>query len=178
MSNQDILNPIKLFVEHWRQYQDAAITLADVMALPTHRVIMLGLLREELGPYRRLLVPALSGWGHLPMFMDHRATITCDLNDLFRQAKQDPHRAVYVPEQEMDSPWPSFMLFRAKYCERLTPMYLQRATPDDVAPKVWAGGAQNVGTLTGIRVSEVWHAIPVPVRESSSDRENLPGGVV
>ena len=151
----DVLNPIRVFVEH---RETATYLMYDrVLALMerTHRVFSICPLPESLGPHRRLLAPAMTGWGQVPLFFDERATIECDVDDLFRQARKDPHRAVYVPEQEVNSSWPSLMLFRSKYCTNLTPMFLQHATKEQLAPASWAGGPQNVGTLQGIRVEGV-----------------------
>lgn len=151
----DVLNPIRIFVEYSEVDTYGMFDRVRALMARTHRVLSAGFLPESLGPYRRLLTPALSGWGHLALFFDERATIEGDVDELYRQARKDPHRAVYVPEQEAHSPWPSLMLFRAKYCTNLTPMFLQQATPEQLAPAAWAGGPQNVGTLTGIRVDGV-----------------------
>lgn len=151
----DVLNPIRVYVEEGPNETYSMVDHLRDLASRTHRVLSVCFLPERLGPARRLLAPAMNGWGHLALFLERRATIEGDVDDLFRQARKDPHRAVYVPEQEVASPWPSLMLFRAKYCTNLTPMFLQRATPEQLAPAAWAGGPQNVGTLTGIRVDGV-----------------------
>lgn len=151
----DVLNPIRVFIEYREADPYGMFDRVRDLMTRTHRVLSVALLYEALGPARRLLAPAMNGWGHLVLFFDERATIEGNVDDLYRQARKDPHRAVYVPEQEVASPWPSLMLFRAKYCTNLTLMFLQRATPEQLAPAAWAGGPQNVGTLTGIRVDGV-----------------------
>lgn len=151
----DVLNPIRVFVEYRESDPYGMFDRVRALMGKTHRVFTVCFLPETLGPHRRLLAPAMTGWGQVPLFFDERATIECDVDDLYRQARKDPHRAVYVPEQEAGSANPSLMLFRSKYCTNLTPMFLQMAKPEQLHPAVWSGGPQNVGTLTGIHVEGV-----------------------
>lgn len=152
MANQDFLNPLRVYVEFTAEDPHRMFDKIVGLMTRTHRVLSVGFLPDSFGPRRRLFVPALQGFGHLALFFDERAVIECGLADLLDQAKDDPHRAVYVPEQEASSPWPSLLLFRTKYCEQLTPAWIPYAQAEQLAPVYWAGGSQNVGTLKGIRV--------------------------
>lgn len=150
----DSLNPVRLWVEYEEARPAYMYDKARALMSKTHRVLSIGLLPEAYGPRRRFLVPALMQFGQVGLFFDDRATIDCELEQLFRQIRKDPHRAVYVAESDLYAPWPAFMIFRGKYCTALTLPYVTYEKDEAMAPVVWAGGRMNVGTVSGVRVAE------------------------
>jgi hypothetical protein len=138
----DVLKPLRVFLEtdehgaHWTQAQ----------ALMTHskRLLCFTFVTERLGRYT---IPALCGYGDLALYVSNDAPIVMDVSQFWKQIKVQDLCAVYVPAVEKLSPFPSMMLFRNKFCDRLTPEYVFTATRDQLAPSVWAGGPQNVGVL-------------------------------
>ncbi len=89
------------------------------------------------------LVPYFSDFGNLSFFIPEWAVIRFDLYELLEQAKDDKFRAVYLLDGNE-----GVMLFRNKYCERLTPEYVMSAPIEELQSLAWAGKAENVGTLT------------------------------
>lgn len=139
----DVLKPLRVFLEkgdgkeHFEQ--------ADHLLGNSSRLLCFTFVTPKLGRYT---VPALCGYGDVALWVSNEANFTLgDIAQLWKQIRALELCAVYVPKDEKDSPCPSLMLFRNKYCERLTPDYVFNATPDQLMPAVWAGGPQNVGTL-------------------------------
>jgi len=112
----------------------------------------------------RFLVPYLSDFGGFSLFMDCDMLCQGDVYELIRIAKQDELRALwcvqhdYTPktttkflqQQQTMYPrknWSSLMLFRNKFCERLTLPYVNTASGLDLHRMVWAGPAQSIGSL-------------------------------
>ena len=136
----DVLRPLRVFIEHDEHGQWHA--LAGRLMVNSSRLLSFTFVTPKLGRYT---VPALCGYGDVALFIDGHTDI--DISQLWKQIKTQDLCAVYVPKDEKDNPCPSMMLFRNKYCERLTPAYVFNATPEQLAPAVWAGGPQNVGIL-------------------------------
>lgn len=117
----------------------------------------------------RFLVPHLSGYGDFSIFMDCDMLVTADIYDLLKLAKADEkkntYRSVwcvqhdYTPKTKlkMDNQmqtiyprknWSSLMVFRNKFCERLTPEYVNTASGLDLHRMAWAGDdPRNIGAL-------------------------------
>jgi lipopolysaccharide biosynthesis glycosyltransferase len=130
-----------------------------------------GLYLRERGPTEstefsmtRFLVPHLCGFGDYALFLDCDMLCQGDVYDLVKIAKADELRAVwcvkhdYTPktttkflgQQQTVYPrknWSSVMLFRNKYCERLTTGYVNSASGIDLHRMTWAGVNQNIGDL-------------------------------
>lgn len=138
----DVLKPLRVFLEtaedgrHFEQVK----RMIDLSA----RLLSFTFVVPKRGRY---IVPGLCGYGDVALWVSNEAAVNVDVSQFWKQIKTQDLCAVYVPKDEKDSPSPSMMLFRNKYCERLTPSYVYSATPEQLAPSVWAGGPQNVGIL-------------------------------
>ena len=136
-----ILTPLRVFLEtdpggaHFRQ--------AQAMMDKTSRLLSFCFVT----PLGRYCVPSLCGFGDVALWVSTDRPIDFDPAQLWKQIKVQALCCVYVPKDEKNSPCPSMMLFRNKYCEKLTPDYVFNAKPDDLIPSVWAGGLGNIGTL-------------------------------
>ena len=112
----------------------------------------------------RFLVPSLCGYGDYAIFMDCDMLCQGDVYELVKLAKADELRAVwcakhdYTPSTMLKMQhqsqtmyprknWSSVMVFRNKFCDRLTPAYVNTASGLDLHRMVWAGAEQNIGTL-------------------------------
>lgn len=89
------------------------------------------------------MVPFFSDFGGLSLFISQNTIYTQDVYDLLEQAKEDKFRAVYLLDGQQD-----VMLFRNKYCEKLTSDYVLSAPGDELRSLAWAGAKENVGLLT------------------------------
>lgn len=108
----------------------------------------------------RFLVPYLSGYGDWSIFMDCDMLCQGDVYDLLKLAKADERARSYgsvwcvqhdyTPKtaRKMDGcvqttyprkNWSSVMVFRNKFCERLTPDYVNTASGLDLHRFAWAG---------------------------------------
>ena len=116
----------------------------------------------------RFLVPFLSEYGGYSIFLDCDMLCTGDVYDLLRLAKADEkkndYRAVwcvkhdYTPKTKLKMDncqqtmyprknWSSVMVFRNKFCEGLTPQYVNTASGMDLHRMAWAGEDRNIGSL-------------------------------
>lgn len=138
----DVLKLLRVFID--KDSGDGHFRVARAVMQASSRLVSLTFVEPERGRYT---VPALCGYGDIALWISKEASWTIDVSTFWRQAKAQDLCAVYVPKGEKDSPAPSMMLFRNKYCQRLTPEYVYHATPEQLAPSVWAGGPQNVGIL-------------------------------
>jgi hypothetical protein len=138
----DVLKPLRVFLET-EANGNHFIKAGDLLA-HSQRILCFTFVAPRLGRYT---VPALCGYGDVALFVANTAPFMVDVSKFWKQIKTQDLCAVYVPTSEKDSPSPSMMLFRNKYCERLTPAYVFNASPEQLAPSVWAGGPQNIGTL-------------------------------
>jgi hypothetical protein len=111
----------------------------------------------------RFLVPALCDYGGLALFMDCDMLCQGDVYELFKLANKDRYKAVYcvqhdyTPKDETKflghvqtkyprKNWSSVMLFRNKYCEKLTPSYVNTASGLDLHRFAWCPDA-DIGSL-------------------------------
>lgn len=106
----------------------------------------------------RFLVPYLSGYEGVSIFMDCDMLVRCDIVDVL--AHIDPNAAVnvcqhdYTPKPQDKATgaqtsyprknWSSFMVFANWRCRHLTPDYVNTAEPADLHRLAWAKG---VGSL-------------------------------
>lgn len=120
-------------------------------------------------PYTRWHVPQFCDFADLALWVDLRFPVTFDIEKLWRIARADKFKAVYVLEDQKTHSRPDLMLFRSKFCTLLDSEYIFAATPEQLNPEVWAGGPDNVGVLKGHYAS-----IPVSVREQTSDDGSMP----
>lgn len=112
----------------------------------------------------RFLVPYMSGYGDYSVFLDCDMLCQGDVYELVKIAKKDELRAVwcvkhaYTPSSTLKMQaqeqtvyprknWSSVMVFRNKYCDRLTPAYVNTASGLDLHRMTWAGVDQNIGEL-------------------------------
>jgi hypothetical protein len=138
----DVLRPLRVFLETGDDMEH--LYQAHALTQKSNRLLSFTFVTPELGRYT---VPALCGYGDVALWVSNDYFITMDVSQFWKQIKVQDLCCVYVPKDEKDKPFPSMMLFRNKYCERLTPAYVFNATAEQLAPVVWAGGPQNVGTL-------------------------------
>lgn len=103
----------------------------------------------------RFLVPHLCKYGDFAIFMDCDMLCQGDIYEALRVAKEDKElRAVWVAKHNyipstarkfLNQPqttyfrknWSSFMIFRNKFCERLTPLYINNAQGLDLHRFAW-----------------------------------------
>ena len=112
----------------------------------------------------RFLVPYLSGYGDYSIFLDCDMLCQGDIYELVKIAKADELRAVwcakhsYTPSSTLKMQaqtqtvyprknWSSVMVFRNKFCDKLTPAYVNTASGLDLHRMAWAGVDQNIGEL-------------------------------
>lgn len=112
----------------------------------------------------RFLVPYMSGYGDYSIFMDCDMLCQGDVYELVKIAKKDELRAVwcvkhdYTPSSTVKMQaqvqtvyprknWSSLMVFRNKYCDKLTPAYVNTASGLDLHRMTWAGVEQNIGDV-------------------------------
>lgn len=101
------------------------------------------------------LTPHLSSYGDFSLFL---ADLTAALWDgdvyaLLKQAKADELRAVWTIAEH-----PGSLLFRNRYCDRLTLGYVNAAPLDDLLKLKWAGVKENIGTIRVPQPTEVSHS--------------------
>lgn len=107
----------------------------------------------------RFLVPYLSDYQGVSLFMDCDMLVRCDLYEVLEHI--DPWMAVsvcqhdYVPKAGLKATgvqttyprknWSSFMVFDNRLCGAMTPEYVNAASPADLHRLVWAG--DRVGAI-------------------------------
>ena len=141
----DVLKPLRVFLEY-----DPPTCFEQIKQIlnQSSRNISFTFVSPKRGRWQ---VPALCAYGDVALFLENGVRVTGDISKLWSLARKEL-AAVYVLPEERASRHPTLMLFRAKYCDRLTPEYIANASEDELAPAVWTGGPQNVGIL------EVSHA--------------------
>ena len=137
-----ILTPLRIFIE--TEKDGNHFLRADELIERSSRLLSFTFVTPLTGRYT---VPALCGYGDIALWVSTDRPIGFDPAQLWKQLKVQELCPVYVPKDEHGKPFPSMMLFRNKYCERLTSAYLFSATPPELRPEVWAGGLGNIGTL-------------------------------
>lgn len=113
--------------------------------------------------FTRFLVPYLSNYEGLSLFLDCDILVQADITEVLLHPLLDPGRAVYVcqhdyvPRQSvkfLGAPqqayprknWSSVMLFDNARCKALTPAYVNTASPADLHRFAWLSDAQ-IGSL-------------------------------
>lgn len=138
----DVLRPLRVFLErdqnggHWKQ--------ADAIMDHSSRLFSFTIVPPQRGRY---LVPYLCGYGDIALWVKNDRSVTFDLSTLWKKISSQALCSVYVPSPEKWHQSPTLMLFRNKFCERLTPEFIYQASPEELSPPIWAGGMQNVGVL-------------------------------
>ena len=99
------------------------------------------------GERDKWLIPSMCGFGDVVLFLSGSLTVSGDIARYWKQIRKLDTCCAYVLQGDVDNPSPNLLLFRNKYCERLTPDYVLQATPEQLAPWVWSGGKQNIGVL-------------------------------
>jgi hypothetical protein len=108
----------------------------------------------------RFLVPYLSDYRGLSVFMDCDMLVQCDVYDVLDAIAQDPGAAVWCAQHDYQPKaglkatgvqtsyprknWSSFMVFDNERCQALTPDYVNTASPSDLHRFAWA---ERVGSL-------------------------------
>jgi len=113
--------------------------------------------------YSRFLIPWLCDFQGAAIFCDGDMICRGDITELWARrklfntavqvAKHDyktKQHEKYLGQKNEDYPkknWSSVMVFRNKFCEKLTPQYVSTASGLDLHQFVWAGGEENIGSL-------------------------------
>lgn len=178
-----MMTPLRIFIGYdpresvaWHVLAQSIMLRASqpvtIMPLIQSQLRAIGLYTRERDKYEstefsftRFLVPYLSGYGGLSLFLDCDMVCCGDIYQLVKLARKDRFRAVYcvqhpdyVPSTKLKflhqvqtsyprKNWSSVMLFRNKYCTALTPAYVNTATGKDLHRMVWAGADDNIGVL-------------------------------
>jgi len=85
--------------------------------------------------YSRFLVPSLSGFEGVSVFLDADMIV---LDDIYNLVEDSPVSSVSVVQCEKRFEWPSMMVFRNLMCSLLTTEYVQTAPPDHLFRLEWA----------------------------------------
>jgi len=93
--------------------------------------------------YSRFLVPYLSNYEGVSLFMDSDTMARADVNELLAYAIAYPDIPVWVVKGQLKFEWASVMVFNNKLCRNLTPQFVE-----DPANKLFdLGWAEKVGEL-------------------------------
>lgn len=93
--------------------------------------------------YSRFLVPWLSEFRGLSVFMDPDMIVTGDICELVQHA--DPLNAVSLVKAQPRFEWPSMMVFSNSACTKLTPQFVD----DEANPLFDMAWAAHIGDLPG-----------------------------
>lgn len=138
----DVLKPLRVFLE--RGEQGEHFEQCERLMSGSVRLLSFTFVTPIRGRYT---VPALCGYGDVALWISNDLQFPGDVSQLWKRVRTTELCAVYVLPTEFDAEFPSMMLFRNKFCERLTPEFVFNCAPESLAPWVWAGGKKNVGTL-------------------------------
>jgi hypothetical protein len=91
--------------------------------------------------FSRFLVPHLSGFTGVSVFLDADILVLCDIYELV--AQHDVLNAVSVAQHQNKFEWPSIMVFSNGCCRKLTPEYIDNEAnyPYDFS---WAASVGNI----------------------------------
>ena len=137
----DPRQPVAFNVLQWSITRRTSRPLAIVpLVLPTLPITRTGLTDFT---YSRYLVPALSGFQGISVFLDADMLLQADINEL--ETLINPDDAVSVVKSANRFEWPSMMVFNNEKCKTLTADYINDEAnhPSDFS---WAG---SVGELPG-----------------------------
>lgn len=135
----DPRQPVAFNVLQWSITRRTSRPLAIVpLVLPTLPITRTGLTDFT---YSRYLVPALSGFQGISVFLDADMLLQADINEL--ETLINPDDAVSVVKSANQFEWPSMMVFNNEKCKTLTADYINNETNilDDFS---WA---ESVGEL-------------------------------
>jgi len=135
----DPRQPVAFNVLQWSITRRTSRPLAIVpLVLPTLPITRTGLTDFT---YSRYLVPALSGFQGISVFLDADMLLQADINEL--ETLINPNDAVSVVKSANRFEWPSMMVFNNEKCKTLTADYIndENNHPSDFS---WAG---SVGEL-------------------------------
>lgn len=96
--------------------------------------------------YSRFLVPFLSNYGGVSIFMDADIVVKGDIYDLAAQASNT--HAVQVMQEQPQFEWASVMLFNCYRCRKLTIDYIEDVA-NTLFDMAWAKDYGGVGTFSG-----------------------------
>ena len=126
------------------QPDNAHLTLLDELHRVASAPLQFTIVKPAIGRYT---VPALCGFGDLALFIDPACPFRGDVVPFWKQATKVGLFAVYLLKEERQSAGPTFMLFRNKFCQRLTIHYAYENGAEALHPAIWAGGEDAIGTL-------------------------------
>lgn len=137
---------LRIFLDD-REGADSLSRLAAYASAPVALTILdsfmlrrAGLLVTDEWQRARYLTPHLSGYGDFSLFL--AAIPSGDVYELLKQAKADGLRAVWTITDS-----PGSLLFRNRYCDRLTMGYVNAAPLEELQSLKWAGVKENIGTI-------------------------------
>lgn len=78
--------------------------------------------------FSRYLVPFLSGYQGISLFLDADMIVRCDIHELFGLADEN---AVKVVKKKERFEWPALMLFNNSLCTELTPELIEKGQPQN-----------------------------------------------
>jgi hypothetical protein len=179
IQGQTLMEPLRIFIGYDSReplaYHVCCHSILTKTSIPVSMTpLVLSSLRRiftrERGPaesteftYSRFLVPYLSGYRGLSLFMDCDMLVRTDLLHMLVYHLADPHKAVwccqhdYVPRDAVKflgqvqttyprKNWSSLMLFNNDQCRALTPEYVNTATGAELHRFSWMPDSQ-IGSL-------------------------------
>ena len=93
--------------------------------------------------YSRFLVPYISGWKGVSIFLDSDVLVRGDVAELLAYPLMDPYAPVFVVKGSKKFEWASVMVFNNPMCYRLTPAHIEDKRVNPLA----FGWAETVGEL-------------------------------
>jgi len=141
------MTPLRVFMDSLplSAWLTAARGPLSVTVLSPAALKRAGLLMVEELERARYLAPMLSGYGDFSVYVTERTMRDgVDVHDWVKRARADSLRAVWTMADA-----PGSLVFRNRYCDRLTVGYVNTAPLDDLHRLVWAGVAENIGCLNG-----------------------------
>ena len=127
----DARQPIAFQVAAHSVWQHAScpvsITRLDLRVLP--------LLRKGLTQftYTRFLVPSLSSWQGVSIFLDSDVLVRGDVSELLAAPLMEPTVPVFAVKGTKKFEWASVMVFNNPLCQMLTPIYLEKKQMNPLA---------------------------------------------
>lgn len=151
IASKSIPNPLRVFIGYdSRQPLAFHVAAHSVLARATRPIAIAPLRLSQLPitrrgltefTYSRFLVPYLSDYTGLSLFLDSDTLCLADILELFQYALQHP-ASVHVIQGQLRFEWPSVMLFDNAQCRTLTPEYVDSNI--NLFDLSWAG---SIGSL-------------------------------
>ncbi len=152
----DVRQPIAAQVAMYSVYRNCSapvsMTPLVLSQLPIKRV---GLSQFT---YSRFLVPYLSGYDGISIFLDSDVLVRGDLAELLAYPLMEPKTPVFVVKGSKKFEWASVMVFNNKLCQMLTPSYIDNPKLNPLAFE-WA---HTVGELPNVWNHLVGYDAPDP----------------